>query len=1000
MVLNKITTFLSVMLLIFSTLQLSAQTAVPNGAFENWQNVGSNTEEPTDWNSNKSSGGTPALGPQTCFRESSNPHGGSYCVRVKTGRYFGTNVNGNCTTGRIVAPTFNANDGYIESDLGNGSFNYDFTGRPDSLVGWYRYTSVSGDRGKVTVILHTGYCTSPENGSYQGNNTANVVGKAEFLTPASNVGTWTRFSVPFNYVSGSTPEYFLGVMTSSESPGSAQENSTMWIDDLVAVYNPTLATGTINAGPHYVSASAGAAISVPFTATGNYNGGNTFTAQLSNASGSFASPVNIGSTTGTTSGTISATIPAGTASGTGYRVRVVSSNPAITAANNGSNIEVINVNASIAPGATQNIAANTAGNQLTLTASAGSTAQVWKYATTSGGPYTGFTPSETGTTYTPQFASAGTYYVVSEVTYPGSVIATSNEVQVNVVSNSIAPTTSQSLLVGVNGTQLTVTETPAGSSREWLYATTSGGPYTSFTPAETGNTYTPVFASAGTYYLVARSIISGVTVTSNEVVVSVGNATITTGTIAPLFYDFSPNAPDAMVSVPYTTSGTFNTGNVFTAELSDATGSFNSPTVIGTLAATGSGSISATIPHTIPDGSGYRIRVISDNPVVLGSDNGDDIFVDQFSNSVSPAATQTLPLGVAGNFLAVTESQNATREWVYATTSGGPYSSFSPAETGASYTPLFNTPGTYYIVAKSVNQYNDTVTSNEVEIIVQNGTTLTTGAISGSPFLLSPSANEQVTVTWTSDIVFDPGNVFTIELSDASGDFSNPTVLGTTGSGGSYVATIPPTTPNGNGYRIRVVSSSPAVAGTDNGTDLEAIQFEISVAPLASQTINIDTPGTTISIQETHPATREWLVSIQQGFNHAPFSPAETDTAYTPFFTTTGTRYVIVQSVNQWNDTLTSPEVTIVVQNIIGVDEFEVDAIQAWWQNNALMVDLTMSQLDNPELRVVNLAGQVVLQSHLQTGTTHMLDTNLPDGIYIIQLLSENGSATTKTMKQ
>jgi hypothetical protein len=79
----------------------------------------------------------------------------------------------------------------------------------------------------------------------------------------------------------------------------------------------------------------------------------------------------IGSTTATASGTISASIPAGTLAGTGYRVRVVTSTPALTSANNGVNLTIINVSNSIAPTATQNIAAGQNGTLLTVTETAG-----------------------------------------------------------------------------------------------------------------------------------------------------------------------------------------------------------------------------------------------------------------------------------------------------------------------------------------------------------------------------------------------------------------------------------------------------------------------------------------------------------------------------------------------------------------------------------------------------------------------------------------------------
>jgi hypothetical protein len=86
---------------------------------------------------------------------------------------------------------------------------------------------------------------------------------------------------------------------------------------------------------------AGAGVSVTYTITGTYLAGNIFTAQLSDASGSFASPVSIGSVTQMTAGTISATIPAGTVAGTGYRIRVVASTALQTVgSDNGTNLTI------------------------------------------------------------------------------------------------------------------------------------------------------------------------------------------------------------------------------------------------------------------------------------------------------------------------------------------------------------------------------------------------------------------------------------------------------------------------------------------------------------------------------------------------------------------------------------------------------------------------------------------------------------------------------------
>jgi hypothetical protein len=79
-------------------------------------------------------------------------------------------------------------------------------------------------------------------------------------------------------------------------------------------------------------------IAVPYLATGILDNANAFTAQLSNSTGSFASPVNIGSIVSTSSGTISSLIPVNTPNGSGYRIRVVGSHPVFIGRDNGNNI--------------------------------------------------------------------------------------------------------------------------------------------------------------------------------------------------------------------------------------------------------------------------------------------------------------------------------------------------------------------------------------------------------------------------------------------------------------------------------------------------------------------------------------------------------------------------------------------------------------------------------------------------------------------------------------
>lgn len=115
--------------------------------------------------------------------------------------------------------------------------------------------------------------------------------------------------------------------------------------------------------------------------------------------------------------------------------------------------------------------------------------------------------------------------------------------------------------------------------------------------------------------------------TSNDVSVF-KNTSSTTNTIVTSNTVVTVTCPGESISVPYTCNAPFAGNNIFSAELSDATGSFASPTVIGTLNSTVNGIINATIPALTPAGNNYRIRVTSSNPSIIGSDNGTDIVIN------------------------------------------------------------------------------------------------------------------------------------------------------------------------------------------------------------------------------------------------------------------------------------------------------------------------------------------------------------------------------------
>jgi hypothetical protein len=249
-------------------------------------------------------------------------------------------------------------------------------------------------------------------------------------------------------------------------------------------------------------------------------------------------------------------------------------------------------------------------------------------------------------------------------------------------------------------------------------------------------------------------------------------ATITTSAITPLSY-----CQGATVVVDYTITGTFNAGNVFTAELSDASGSFATPTSIGTLTSQVAGSIVATIPAAQPAGTLYRIRVSSSNPVINGADNGANIIVSAGAPGATTATAATLQ-----NCLGFTANWNANAFASFYELDVATDAAFTSIVTGyndlnvgnvLSYAVTGLTSGlTYYYRVRGVNGCGTGANSNTM-----------TGTPTQGVFVVSSTANgttaDGVSLRWAitqanlscgHDLIrfqFGAGGPFTIALTSA-----------------------------------------------------------------------------------------------------------------------------------------------------------------------------------------------------------------------------------------
>ena len=288
--------------------------------------------------------------------------------------------------------------------------------------------------------------------------------------------------------------------------------------------------------------------------------------------------------------------------------------------------------------------------------------------------------------------------------------------------------------------------------------------------------------------------------------------TISTLVVSPTTYA----AGAAVTAVPYSIAGgTIYNNNVFTTQLSDASGSFASPINIGTLTSTTAGTVTnSVIPSGVPGGTGYRIRVVGSQPSVIGTDNGTNITI---TNGVSPTLTAAVGATVDNPFVVTFTDDPAWRAAITGIKIGGTAltSGYTVAAGTITFTPsaslptnLLQTSGLKNIVVSattygdaSVNQQVDAGVSTKLGIKTQPVPPLTNGGL----FATQPA----------------------VYIQDQYGNTTTSTAT-VTAAVGTGIWTLAGTT------------SATAIAGTATYTDLTA-----TTAALGGSTITFTSPGLT-----------------------------------------------------------------------------------------------------------------------------------------------------------
>ncbi|MDX2196697.1 MAG: T9SS type A sorting domain-containing protein [Cytophagales bacterium] len=182
-----------------------------------------------------------------------------------------------------------------------------------------------------------------------------------------------------------------------------------------------------------------------------------------------------------------------------------------------------------------------------------------------------------------------------------------------------------------------------------------------------------------------------------------------------------------------------------------------------------------------------------------------------------------------------------------------------------------------------------------------------------------------ITVSYSEAGSFNPGNIFSVQLSNDN--FNTTTTLSTVStSSGSIVVAVPSSVHGNTNYRVRIVSSDPVVTSADNGSNISinyspAADYDIDVTPVgavctgntitfAGTSTNLTNPSFTWMVNgsivgtgtnsyvsttlQNNDIARAVITGTTQGCNSAAYS--QTTVGYVLTMTSSVTPTLVIQS--------------------------------------------------------------------------------------------------------
>jgi len=280
---------------------------------------------------------------------------GSKSARISSREVLaGAIANGNFTTGRINGGSIraaNLTGNYNRTVRNDAAYCAPFESKPDSVAVWVNFKPVNQTQfGRMSIFIHgdgNDFQDPPSTAAFR--NQAVAFAGQEFT---QTNGEWVRLSIPFDYenytsftsfgsstsdATGTTqynipgnvaPKYIIVTMATNKVPGGTV-GDTLWIDDFLMIYNPTLEAENTSGSSQFL---AGETLEISYTITGtmspyNLNAeANVVRLELSDATGSFDDATVLDRVTTNESGVFTVALPEEMEIGDGYKLRVVTTN--------------------------------------------------------------------------------------------------------------------------------------------------------------------------------------------------------------------------------------------------------------------------------------------------------------------------------------------------------------------------------------------------------------------------------------------------------------------------------------------------------------------------------------------------------------------------------------------------------------------------------------------------------------------------------------------------